>query len=182
MMNQPSPDKRPRLLADSTDESNGQIVGRDDARQICRAWQARGETVVLTNGCFDLLHVGHLRYLQAARRLGRLVVGLNSDASVRRLKGETRPIVGANERAELLAGLRCVDLVTIFDEPDAAALLEALRPDVYVKGSDYGPGGRPLPEAELADRLGIRVALVRLVAGRSTSALVEAIRRGQAAA
>jgi len=181
-MNRPPSDEPARSLADSPSSCDSRILDRDAARETCRDWQARGETVVLTNGCFDLLHVGHLRYLQAARRLGRLVVGLNSDASVRRLKGESRPIVAADERAVLLAGLRCVDLVTIFDESDAAALLDALRPDVYVKGSDYGPGGRPLPEAELADRLGIQVALIRLVEGRSTSALVEAIRRGQAAA
>lgn len=181
-MKRSSPDERPRPLAASAASAHQHVVSRQAARQICRDWQERGESVVLTNGCFDLLHVGHLRYLQAAHRLGRLIVGLNSDASVRRLKGESRPIVGADERAELLAGLRCVDLVTIFDEPDASALLEALLPDVYVKGSDYGPGGHPLPEAALADRLGIRVALVRLVEGRSTSALVDAIRRGRAAA
>jgi len=158
------------------------IVARDDACRIRDRWREQGEKVVLTNGCFDLVHVGHLRYLQAARRFGRLIVGLNSDASVRRLKGDTRPIIGERERAELLAGLRCVDLVTIFDESDAVALLMAVRPNVYVKGADYAPGGRPLPEAEAAARLGTRVEIVELIPGHSTSALVEAIHRGKAAA
>lgn len=153
------------------------VVSRDEAARQRELWRAEGESVVLTNGCFDLVHVGHVRYLAAARRFGRLVVGLNSDASVRRLKGPTRPILPEAERAEVLAALRSVDLVTIFDEPTAVELLLALRPDIYIKGSDYGPGGKELPEAALAARLGIRVELVELVPGRSTTSIVDMIRR-----
>jgi D-beta-D-heptose 7-phosphate kinase/D-beta-D-heptose 1-phosphate adenosyltransferase len=118
-----------------------------------------------------------VRYLTTARQFGRLIVGVNSDGSTRRLKGPSRPIVAEGERAELLAALRCVDLVTVFDEPTAAELLRVLRPDIYIKGADYGPGGKELPEAELARAIGARVELVPLVPGRSTTAIVEAIRR-----
>lgn len=153
------------------------VLSPVEARQACARWQSRGSTVVLTNGCFDLLHVGHVRYLQQARALGRLIVAVNSDASTRALKGPSRPIVPERERAELLSALRCVDLVTIFDDSTAEVILELLRPDVYVKGADYGPGGRALPEARVAERIGARVELIPLVEDRSTSALVETIRR-----
>jgi glycerol-3-phosphate cytidylyltransferase len=151
------------------------VDGAEAARQ-CAVWKAQGEDVVLTNGCFDLLHVGHARYLAAARALGRLIVGLNSDSSVRRLKGDGRPLVTAAERAELLAALRVVDLVTIFDELTAEVLLDTVRPTIYVKGGDYGDHGKPLPEAAVAHRIGARVEIIPLVEGRSTTSLVEAIR------
>lgn len=155
------------------------VVTRDRAIEACARWRRDGRTVVLTNGCFDLLHVGHIRYLQQARSIGRLIVALNSDASIRRLKGASRPIVPEGERAEILASLRCVDLVTIFDEPTAEAILEALSPNVYVKGGDYGPNGRSLPEAAVAERMGTRVVLIPTVENHSTSALVDRIRRRQ---
>ncbi len=144
---------------------------------MARRWQSEGTRVVLTNGCFDLLHIGHARYLQAARSLGRLVVAVNSDESVKALKGHSRPIIADVERAELLASLRSVDLVTIFDDLTAERLLEEIRPDVYVKGADYGPHGRPLPESEVAARIGTRVELIELTPGRSTSTIVEHICR-----
>jgi rfaE bifunctional protein nucleotidyltransferase chain/domain len=153
------------------------IATRAQAIRQCARWRAAGYRIALTNGCFDLLHLGHVRYLQAARAHGRLVVALNSDASVRRLKGPDRPIVPEAERAELLAALRPVDLVTVFDEPTAAEVLLALRPDVYVKGADYGPGAKDLPEAALAEQLGARVALIGLVADHSTTDLIARIRR-----
>ena len=140
--------------------------------------------VVFTNGCFDLLHVGHARYLQQARSLGdRLVVGLNSDASARALKGENRPLVPEQERAELLAALACVDYVVIFDDPTAERLVDALRPDVYVKGGDYARGERmsvdewetKLPEARIVASYGGRVEILPLVPGRSTTDIVETI-------
>ena len=107
-------------------------------RRVVVQMRARGKLMVFTNGCFELLHVGHIRYLQAARALGdALVVGLNSDESVRAIKGPPRPLVPQAERAELLAALGCVDYVVIFDEPTAEALVGALKPEVYVKGGDY---------------------------------------------
>ncbi len=163
-------------------ERNGpirrRVVSREEAIRRCRRWQENGSAVVLTNGCFDLLHVGHVRYLQAARAFGRLIVAVNSDRSVRALKGPDRPIVPEDERAEVLAALRWVDLVTIFDEATAAEVVAALRPNVYVKGEEYGPGGRPLPEAAVAERVGARIEFIPIVAGRSTSTLIDAIRQG----
>ena len=136
-----------------------------------------GVRVVLTNGVFDLLHVGHLRYLQAARALGDcLIVGVNDDDGVRRLKGPTRPVVPAAERAELVAGLACVDYVTTFAEDTATALVQALQPDVYVKGGDYAapgsPAGKPLPEAAVVLAGGGEVAIIPLVPGASSTDLI----------
>jgi rfaE bifunctional protein nucleotidyltransferase chain/domain len=132
-------------------------------------------TTVFTNGVFDLMHVGHLRYLQAARALGdRLVVGVNADRSVKRLnKGPDRPILPEDERAELLAGLACVDFVTIFDEPTADAVLAALKPQVYAKGGDYSPDS--LPEAPTVRSYGGRIEILPFVPGRSTTSLIARI-------
>ncbi|MEB3224074.1 MAG: D-glycero-beta-D-manno-heptose 1-phosphate adenylyltransferase [Candidatus Sericytochromatia bacterium] len=129
---------------------------------------------VFTNGCFDLLHVGHVRYLQAARACGdRLVVGLNSDASVRGLKGPSRPLVAEDERAEVIAALTCVDYVTVFQEPTADGLLALLRPAVYAKGGDYTPDS--LPEAHTVRAYGGEIAIIPFVPGRSTTNLVARI-------
>jgi rfaE bifunctional protein nucleotidyltransferase chain/domain len=153
------------------------------------AWREAGRTLVFTNGVFDLLHLGHVRYLQEARALGEvLVVGLNSDASVRRLKGAGRPLVPQAERAELLAALACVDYVVIFDTGTAERLVAALQPEVYVKGGDYArpaaesgaPGPlppKPLPEAEVVRSYGGRVVLVPYLRGYSTTELIERILR-----
>jgi rfaE bifunctional protein nucleotidyltransferase chain/domain len=152
-----------------------------------QAWREElrraGKSLVLTNGVFDLLHLGHLRYLEAARQLGdALVVAVDSDASVRALgKGADRPIVPAEERAALVAALRCVDAVVIFEGPTATAVVAALQPDVYVKGGDYASGQKPLPEAEIVRALGGRVVFMELVPGHSTTALIERIRRSQSA-
>jgi D-beta-D-heptose 7-phosphate kinase/D-beta-D-heptose 1-phosphate adenosyltransferase len=134
--------------------------------------------VVFTNGTFDVLHVGHVRYLQEARHLGdMLVVGINSDASVRGYKGAGRPVVPQDERAEIVAALRCVDYVTIFDEPTATHLVEALHPDVYVKGGDYSPGAKPLPEAEAVLSYGGEVKIIPFVQGHSASDLIQRVMR-----
>ncbi len=138
------------------------------------------QRLVLTNGCFDLLHVGHVRYLQAARALGdALAVGLNSDASVQRLKGPPRPYTSEAERAEVLAALECIDFLTIFAEDTAELLVEEIRPAVYVKGGDYScdPNSDSFPpEGHVVEKYGGRVAIVPHVPGRSTSALINRVR------
>ena len=135
---------------------------------------SRWETTAFCNGCFDLLHVGHLRMLQYARSLADvLIVGLNSDASVRRLKGERRPIVPQAERAEILSSLACVTRVAIFDEDTPANLVWSIKPHVVVKGSDYGPGGKPCQESIIVAGYGGRVEFFPLVPGRSTTLLLE---------
>lgn len=141
--------------------------------------RAEGERMVFTNGCFDLLHWGHLRYLEEARKLGDyLVVGLNSDSSVEVLKGKTRPLFAEKHRGELIAGLACVDYVTIFSEPTASALIAALRPEVYVKGGDY-EDPRTLPEAEGVIQYGGEIKLLPGAEGVSTSKIIEAIIKGE---
>jgi D-glycero-beta-D-manno-heptose 1-phosphate adenylyltransferase len=126
----------------------GQVIGWEKLLAARAQMRLEGQVVVWTNGCFDLLHVGHLRSLQEARALGDvLVVGVNSDDSVRQLKGPGRPLLPQDDRAELLAGLACVDFAVIFDELTPAAALARLRPDVHCKGADNGPGGKEVPEA-----------------------------------
>lgn len=135
-----------------------------------------GAHIVFTNGCFDLLHVGHTRYLQAARGLGDvLVVGVNTDRSVRGLqKGSARPIVPESQRAEVIAALECVDYVVLFDEPDPYGLIRAVQPDVLVKGGDWKP--EQIVGREIVEDRGGRVLAIPLVPGVSTTALVEKIR------
>jgi D-beta-D-heptose 7-phosphate kinase/D-beta-D-heptose 1-phosphate adenosyltransferase len=151
------------------------VVDRATLKRELSVLRAAGKKVVFTNGCFDILHAGHARYLHEARRQGDvLVVGLNSDPSVRRLKGEGRPVVAESDRAELLASLDCVDYVVVFDDDTPADLIRAVEPDVLVKGEDWkdkGVVGREFVEAR-----GGRVVLVKLLAGRSTTNVVEKIR------
>lgn len=143
--------------------------------EVLAPYRAEGKRIVCTNGCFDVLHRGHVDHLRQARDLGDvLVVGVNDDAAVRRLKGPHRPINPEVDRAAVLAALACVELVTIFSGDDAVELVETVRPDVYVKGADYRR--RPLPEAAAVARQGGRVELLDYVDGRSTSAIVERIR------
>jgi rfaE bifunctional protein nucleotidyltransferase chain/domain len=152
------------------------ILRRKELRQRLSAHRRRGERIVLANGCFDLFHVGHARYLEGARREGDvLVVGVNADASARRLKGPGRPILPEAERAELVAALRVVDYVVIFPEPNVEKLLAELRPDVHAKGTDYTE--ETVPERETAVRLGVRVAIVGDKKVHSTRAVLEKIRR-----
>jgi rfaE bifunctional protein nucleotidyltransferase chain/domain/rfaE bifunctional protein kinase chain/domain len=149
-----------------------------DARELAERTRAAGGVVVATGGCFDLLHAGHVRALEAARALGdRLIVCLNSDASVRRVKGSDRPVVGQEDRAAVLRALACVDAVTIFDEDDPRAVLRELRPHVWAKGGDYAVAA--LPEAETLAEWGGRAVIVPYVAGHSTTRLIEeAMARG----
>lgn len=135
-----------------------------------------GRTVVFTNGCYDILHVGHLDLLRRTADLGDVVVvGLNGDGSVRRLKGNNRPFVAFDDRADLLAGLEPVDFVIGFEEDTPERLMEAIRPDIMVKGGDYTP--ETLPEKETADRIGCRIEIVPFREGRSTTGLVDRIVR-----
>lgn len=137
--------------------------------------RASGQKIVLANGCFDILHAGHVRYLEAARREGDvLVVGVNSDSSMKGLKGAGRPILNGADRAELVAALRAVDYVLIFEETDVRSLLRELRPDVHAKGTDYTPD--TVPERDEAARLCIRVAIVGDPKQHSTRGLIERIR------
>jgi rfaE bifunctional protein nucleotidyltransferase chain/domain len=137
-----------------------------------------GETIVLTNGCFDILHVGHVRYLAAARRLGNvLVVGLNSDASVRELKGPGRPLNSEQDRAEVLAALQAVDHVIIFGEKRASNLVRELAPDIYTKGGDYTPETLDQEEVAVLKEMGVKIEILPLVRGKSTTGLVQAIQQ-----
>ena len=146
-------------------------VARGDLAAVAGALRANGRRIVTINGSFDVLHAGHLYILEEARRQGDvLIVGLNSDASVRAYKGPSRPVVGQDDRARLLLGLRCVDYVHVFDETDPIAFLEAVRPDVHVNGAEYG---EECIEAPTVKKHGGRLHLVGRVKGLSTSGLVE---------
>lgn len=153
----------------------GRVVGREACETQVRAWQADGLVVVFTNGVFDLLHPGHVRYLTAARAEGdRLVVAVNTDETVRAAKGADRPVHPAAERAELLAALRVVDLVTIFPEPTPAEIIEVVQPDVLVKGADW-----PLDQIVGRDTVwarGGRVVRVPTEAGHSTTGIIRKVR------
>lgn len=157
------------------DTISQKIYTRTDLVEQITAHQQAGERIVFTNGCFDLLHIGHTRYLEEAKGLGdRLVVGINSDDSVRQLaKGTDRPIVPADQRAEVVAALSCVDYVTIFDEPDPLALIQALRPNILVKGGDWSTDrivGKEFVEAQ-----GGSVRNIPLVPDISTTAIIQRI-------
>jgi rfaE bifunctional protein nucleotidyltransferase chain/domain len=139
--------------------TRSKILSRDEAARQLASHREKGQRIVLANGCFDILHVGHTRYLAGARAEGDvLIVAINSDASVARLKGHGRPILPAEARAELVAALAVVDYVVIFDEPNVESLLEALRPHVHAKGTDYT--AQNVPERAVAARLGVRIAIV----------------------
>lgn len=158
------------------------VVGWPDLLAARDEHRRAGRVVVWTNGCFDLLHPGHVASLQAARSLGDvLVVGLNSDTSVRAAKGPGRPILAQHERAAVLVALECVDAVVVFDEPTPEAALAALRPDVHCKGADYAPPhGKPIPERAVVEAYGGRVEFLPLAPGLSTTELLRRIREAGA--
>jgi rfaE bifunctional protein nucleotidyltransferase chain/domain len=158
-------------------EWSGQVLDQAQAAAWAAELRAAGKTVVLTNGCFDLLHRGHVDYLQRARALGdALVVGLNGDGSVRQLKGPGRPIMPEADRAAMLTALRAVDAVVIFHQPTAESLVAAIQPAIYVKGGDWGAGQRIPPEAAVVQSYGGRVQYIRYLPGRSTREIVAQIR------
>lgn len=157
-------------------EARSKIVPREALKHILAEHKRRGEQIVFANGCFDTLHVGHVRYLEGARREGDiLIVGINDDASIHSLKGPGRPVLDENARALLVAALRPVDYVVLFSEPNVEALLEELRPDVHAKGTDYS--AETVPERATAAKFGIRVAIVGDPKDHSTRTLFDTIRK-----
>ena len=150
------------------------LIPKERIEDFCATLREAGQRVVFTNGCFDILHAGHVRYLEAARALGDcLVLGLNTDASVRRLKGEMRPVNTELDRAAVVGALASVDYVALFDEPTAETLIEKVRPAVYAKGGDYTR--EILPEAKIVEKYGGEVHFIDLVPGRSTTKIIEKI-------
>lgn len=159
------------------------IISRAEMAEQSRWARERGEVIIFTNGCFDILHMGHVLYLRQARALGdRLYIGVNADSSVSGLKGSDRPYNGELDRAGVLAALEDVSAVTIFDEPTATALVQEVEPDIYVKGGDYSSDpqspGYPI-EGDAAVRHGGRVRIIPFAAGYSTTGLIERIRASQ---
>jgi glycerol-3-phosphate cytidylyltransferase len=154
------------------------VLTRIEAIEVVRKLKEEGKKVVFTNGCFDILHVGHLRYMNEAKECGDiLIVGVNSDDSVRRLKGPTRPINSEEDRAEMLCGLKAVDYAVIFTEDTPVEIIEGLKPSIHVKGGDYKK--EDLPETEVVERNGGEVRILQLVAGKSTTNVVNKIAEGK---
>ena len=155
--------------------SAGKIVTAAELAAVRDALAAEGKNLVFTNGCFDLLHVGHVRYLQAARALGdALAVAINADASVRELKGPTRPVNAEDDRAEVLAALGCIDYVVIFPGKRMTPLYRAVRPQIYAKGGDYTPETLDKEERAAIDEVGSKICILPLVPGRSTTNILAA--------
>ena len=156
----------------------GQVLRRENVAKFVENLHRSGKTVVVTNGCFDILHVGHLRYLQKTKTFADyLIVLLNSDKSVRAIKGENRPINNENDRAEILCALSCVDYVVMFDETSPRNLLDEIKPDVYTKGADYTM--ETLPEADIMRKNGTRVEFIEFVEGKSTTGIINKVNSEQ---
>ena len=150
------------------------IVDREFGKKLVEELKKQNKTVVFTNGCFDILHVGHLRYLNEAKRQGDvLIVGVNSDASVKRIKGESRPINSEKDRAEMLCGLKAVDYTVIFEEDTPEELIATLKPSIHVKGGDYKK--EDLPETKIVESYGGEVRILSFVEGKSTTNIVKKI-------
>jgi D-beta-D-heptose 7-phosphate kinase/D-beta-D-heptose 1-phosphate adenosyltransferase len=163
------------------DASDSKVKTLDELVDSRAAWSRTGKTVVWTNGCFDLLHVGHIRSLRDAKALGDiLIVGVNSDASVRSVKGDSRPIVNQTDRAELIAALEMVDYVAIFDESTPVAALARLQPDIHCKGAEYADGTRPVPEREVVLGYGGQIRFLPFHPGQSTTGLIDRIANSEA--
>ena len=154
----------------------GKVVRREDIVKLVREIQSQEQTVVATNGCFDILHVGHVRYLQKTKAFADFsLVLLNSDKSVKSIKGPTRPINNELDRAEILCALSCVDFVVLFDEDSPRNLLDEIKPDVYTKGADYTM--ETLPEADIMRKNGTKVEFIEFVQGKSTTNTIEQLRK-----
>lgn len=153
------------------------LINRKDIKNLIDKIHSEGKTVVTTNGCFDILHVGHVRYLEKTKTFADYsIVLLNSDKSVRSIKGPARPINCEDDRAEILSALKCVDYVVLFDEDSPRNLLDEMKPDVYTKGADYTM--ETLPEADIMIKNGIKVEFIEFVAGKSTTKTIEKINQG----
>src|SRR5574344_830942 len=151
------------------------LIDRKNIKNLINEIHKSGKTVVATNGCFDILHVGHVRYLEKTKSFADYsIVLLNSDKSVKSIKGPTRPINNENDRAEILSALRCVDYVVLFDEDSPKNLLDEMKPDVYTKGADYTM--ETLPEADIMRKNGTRVEFIKFVEGKSTTKTIEKMR------
>jgi D-beta-D-heptose 7-phosphate kinase/D-beta-D-heptose 1-phosphate adenosyltransferase len=156
--------------------AESRIKTPEELVRLRAAWAEQGKTVVWTNGCFDLLHVGHIRSFRDAKALGDiLIVGINSDASVRAIKGDSRPIVSQSHRAELIAALEMVDFVTIYDEPTPVAVLNRIRPDIHCKSAEYADGAKPMPERETVFGYGGRIEILPVHDVPSTTEIIERI-------
>ena len=153
----------------------GKLVKREDLPELLKELRSQGKTIVTTNGCFDILHVGHVRYLQKTKTFADvLIVALNSDISVKKIKGPDRPVNNENDRAEILCALSCVDYVVLFDESSPENLLVEIKPDVHTKGADYTV--ETLPEAKAIMANGGRIEFISFVEGKSTTAVIEKMR------
>ena len=154
----------------------GKLINRENLSALLKELRADGKTIVTTNGCFDILHVGHVRYLQKTKTFADvLIVALNSDVSVKKIKGPDRPINNENDRAEILCALACVDYVVLFDESSPENLLVEIKPDVHTKGADYTV--ETLPEAKAIMANGGRIEFISFVEGKSTTAVIEKMRK-----
>lgn len=154
------------------------LVTGEQLQETLAAIRSEHKVIVFTNGCFDILHAGHVRYLQAARKLGDvLILGLNGDASVRALKGPTRPFNGQDDRAEVLAALEAVDYIVVFDELTAENLIDMIQPNIYVKGGDYVVDH--IPEAKIVRQYGGEIVLIPEVKGRSSTNVIKKIQEQQ---
>ena len=152
----------------------GKVVSKEEIIEIVKNLKKENKKTVFTNGCFDILHLGHVRYLKASKKCGDvLIVGVNSDTSVKSLKGPTRPINNENDRAEIISELGFVDYVVLFSENSPAKLLEEIKPDIYTKGADYTL--ETLPEAPVVIKNNIKVEFIKLVEGKSTTNTIKAI-------
>jgi D-glycero-beta-D-manno-heptose 1-phosphate adenylyltransferase len=164
------------VISRTTMDTSLKILSREDVKRALQVHRSNGKMIVLANGCFDLLHVGHIRYLQGSRAEGDiLVVAVNSDAGTKALKGAGRPILDERGRAALVASLECVDYVVVFSEPNVESLLWELRPDVHAKGTDYALD--TVPEREISAQLGIRMAIVGDPKNHSTRNLLASIHK-----
>lgn len=156
----------------------GLVITREELKQVVRAQKEQNKTIVTTNGCFDILHVGHVRYLKEARRLGDLlIVGVNTDASVKRLKGSSRPLNNEDDRAEVLASLECVDYVLLFPEDTPVEFIKVVQPNFHAKGGDYDVS--KLAETPVVESFGGQMKIIDLVPGRSTTGLIAKIDLGK---